>query len=353
MKQFWDNTMSPTLTRQRSQLDKYFLADFDGQAAGLTTRVFYDVSNVKALQEDMDKKASRFNSAYSSKAVSKNEYRAQIGLEPVLGGDFIPDDEEAHTQTQERLNQQASQKPQPGKDDDQKKTIEMKRKPTELEAAQAPAVEQAQNDAKERLTAILLLIKAGLIQQGLEKLAALRQQFAELQLSLTAEQESQIRNAIAESYLDGGATAVASGMAFVDQPMVEKITSLVVSMLTISVAARMVSAYAIRLLRGVAAADILTDIETEMTSESPALYESLASAGGFQAVASGRDNEARRRSYKRAYYSAILDKNTCQVCLKDDGKWSDEAADLPPVPNPRCEGTWRCRCCIIFVFDEV
>lgn len=350
--QFWQLTLSPTLTRYRTWLDKAFLSDFDGRQAGIASRVFWDLSNVKALQEDINKKATRYSTAYKDKAVSKNEYRTQLGLKSVPGGDFIPNDEEAYQQAQERFEQGD----EPGDDsepeeDNQKKSLKTKRNPPPEEADQLPGIKQAQDDAKEKLTAILLLLKAGLIEQGLEKLAVLQSEFARLSLTLTPEQEAQVRNAIAEAYLDGAATVTTSGMVMVDQPTVDSIATLVVGMLTAGVTARLVSGYAIRALRGLTARDILTEIATELSAESPALYESIASAGGFQAVATGRNNEAERRKYKRVYYSALLDANVCPPCKKKDGLWSDKAADLPPVPSPECDGKWRCRCVHVFVWE--
>jgi hypothetical protein len=345
------------LTRYRTWLDKTLLADFDGRQAGIASRVFWDLSNVKALQEDIDKKATRYSTAYKDKAVSKNEYRTQLGLKPVPGGDFIPNDEEAYQQVQERFEQ--GDEPEDDSDaeeDNQKKSLpsrklKTKRNPPPEEAEQLPAIKQAQDDAKEKLTAILLLLKAGLIEQGLEKLAVLQNEFARLSLVLTPEQQLQINNAVAEAYLDGATTVTSSGMVTVNQPTVDGITALVVGMLTAGVTARLVSGYAIRALRGLVARDILTEIATELRAESPALYESIASAGGFQAVASGRNNEAERKGYKRAYYSALLDANVCPPCKKKDGLWSDKAEDLPPVPSPECEGKWRCRCVHVFVWE--
>ena len=57
---FWENTLSPTLSRYRQIFDKFFLSNFEAkEVAWITKRTFWDVSNVKALQEDVDKVAAR------------------------------------------------------------------------------------------------------------------------------------------------------------------------------------------------------------------------------------------------------------------------------------------------------
>jgi HK97 family phage portal protein len=354
LKEFWELNLSPTLARYRTLLDKHFLSDFDGRDAGLTTRIFWDTSQVKALQEDVDKRASRYSNAYKDKAVSKNEYRAQLGLKPVPGGDYIPDDEEMAQQAQERLDQPQEDDPKnpnkPENLDDQKKSLKAKRKLIQEEIDQLPAIEAAQNDAKERLTAALLLIKAGLIQQGLAKLKELRDDFARLSLSLPIEAEQELLGEIEAAYRAGAASVNAITFT-VDVPTILKIASVLSGALLTGVAARLVSGYAIRALRGKTGEEILPELLKEMTEESPAFYEGLASASGFQAIANGRGSEAERKRYKRAYYSALLDKNTCKICLRDDGKWSDKAEDLPPVPNPLCAGMWRCRCAHVYQWD--
>lgn len=42
-------------------------------------------------------------------------------------------------------------------------------------------------------------------------------------------------------------------------------------------------------------------------------------------------------------YSAILDTSTCGPCRDADGV-EGKLEDLPPVPNPECEGGLKCRC---------
>lgn len=43
-------------------------------------------------------------------------------------------------------------------------------------------------------------------------------------------------------------------------------------------------------------------------------------------------------------YSSLIDASVCPACLSADGTQAKEEDDLPPVPNPECEGGPRCRC---------
>lgn len=52
-----------------------------------TQRIAHDYSQIPALQEDTDKKHTRFANDFETGGITQNEYRAGIGLEPVKGGD--------------------------------------------------------------------------------------------------------------------------------------------------------------------------------------------------------------------------------------------------------------------------
>lgn len=356
--QLWENSLSPKFTRWRQWFDKSLLVEFNGRDAGIYYRVFWDTSSVKALQDDLDKTSARYDRAYKSKAVSKNEYRAKMGLKPVIGGDFIPDDAAEHAQAQEQAQQThelamaTAKNPQPDDDEPQKKSLKMKRQPTKEEREQAAKVEKAQDDSHEELLAILLLLKAGLIQQGLEKLKALGSDFAQLELVLTTEEIVQIEDALMAAFYAGMETIQATPSRAARDKFTAS-TAILISAFTVGLAARLVSNYAFQLLRKVPAAEILAKIENDSASESTAFYEQIASGAAFQAVADGRSTEADNHPYKRVRYSALLDKNTCDFCLEEDGKESEDGTGLAPVPNPLCSGRHYCRCVWVYVFDEV
>jgi len=72
-------------------------------------------------------------------------------------------------------------------------------------------------------------------------------------------------------------------------------------------------------------------------------------------MVAGRSAEARaeREAIKTAVYSAILDGNTCGACEEMDGRETDDIDEsLAWAPNPECDGGDRCRCLVIFEFQE-
>ncbi len=83
-----------------------------------------------------------------------------------------------------------------------------------------------------------------------------------------------------------------------------------------------------------------------LEGESTAWAELAAGASVNVLIQAGRGDEieAQKDSIEWVEYSAILDAATCDPCEDEDGKTSQDAADLQPVPNPECQGGDRCRC---------
>jgi HK97 family phage portal protein len=95
-------------------------------------------------------------------------------------------------------------------------------------------------------------------------------------------------------------------------------------------------------------------LEDELDVQSTKVFESYAAQTANAAINAGRDEEAeeRRDEWVRVEYSAILDRNTCEFCEEADGMSSEDVDDLPPAPNPDCEGGAQCRCFHVFVAAE-
>jgi hypothetical protein len=117
------------------------------------------------------------------------------------------------------------------------------------------------------------------------------------------------------------------------------------------VKARIVAIYVRYLLRGLSEEEATRAAEAEMRDESLAYVDELAQGIGYQAVAEGRAREfdLQAQPGDRWQYSAILDKNTCQPCKDDDLTENSDRAKIPPAPNPKCEGRWRCRCMHVLI----
>jgi ribosomal protein S20 len=114
------------------------------------------------------------------------------------------------------------------------------------------------------------------------------------------------------------------------------------------------AALAAEAMRGLAtkvSADALTAMVTRASDEA-ALRAGLTVT---HIMATGRADEAlaNREKIELAFYSAILDNNTCTTCEEADGQETtdlDEAAGW--TPNPDCDGGANCRCETFFELKE-
>lgn len=94
--------------------------------------------------------------------------------------------------------------------------------------------------------------------------------------------------------------------------------------------------------------ELLTNI---LLDQSDKYVRQLSEASINAATQSGRadEAEARKDEWDNVQYSAILDANTCGPCEEADGMEADKAEDLPPAPNPDCEGQANCRCFHVYI----
>jgi hypothetical protein len=88
-----------------------------------------------------------------------------------------------------------------------------------------------------------------------------------------------------------------------------------------------------------------------LLEQSEKFTKQLSEASVNAAIQSGRADEAQERKgeWDRVQYSAILDANTCGPCEEADGMEAESADDLPPAPNPDCEGGPNCRCFHVYI----
>jgi HK97 family phage portal protein len=86
---FWDYTMSPALKEWREFWTLALLPEFEDELAITSgkVRLWWDMSGVSALQDDVDALETRAANSYTKGIRMKNEARAMLGLAPVDGGD--------------------------------------------------------------------------------------------------------------------------------------------------------------------------------------------------------------------------------------------------------------------------
>ena len=88
---FWDATMSPAFKDWRIFWTRALLPEFE-EARDIRAervRLHYDMSNVAALQEDVDAIQKRTRENWAAGLISQNEGRTAIGYAPRAGGDEV------------------------------------------------------------------------------------------------------------------------------------------------------------------------------------------------------------------------------------------------------------------------
>lgn len=103
-------------------------------------------------------------------------------------------------------------------------------------------------------------------------------------------------------------------------------------------------------LVGAAAADTVIDSVGRSTNR---FISQMAGGIVNQAMINGRDSQAKamieRGEIGDVFYSAVMDEDTCAVCVGDDG--SQVINGQPPAPNVNCLGGSLCRCIHVYEFN--
>lgn len=375
LRQFWDLTLSPTLARYRQLFDKYFLPEFEGRdLSGIRVRTFWDLSNVRALQEDLSQTVTRARENFKARLISRNEARSILGLRPVEGGDEIeggfPDPPRSDPDNAESRQEEEEH---PGRTDDETREDDEKRAkarcqtkardPKKFEAEIAASVRSAQDSGAATLRAVLKVTRDEILRDGLRQARTVEDANA-IRLEVSGNRKADIIRALEIAYASGRATvavqfdeekALGSTEYRAAFSQWRNRSLLATGMaLTNAVGARIVSNLARFLLRGRDLSSAITATESLLRDESLSYLDEIAQGAAFQAVAEGRaaEGDAQAREGDRWVYSALLDANTCKVCQKADLTEATDRRQLPPVPHPDCEGRWRCRCMHVLVRDE-
>ena len=87
---FWDAKLSTSLKAWREFLTWHLLTEFESadRIYGGRVRLAWDLSQVSALQDDVDAVHTRAKNAFAAGAITLNEYRALIGQAPDPQGDY-------------------------------------------------------------------------------------------------------------------------------------------------------------------------------------------------------------------------------------------------------------------------
>lgn len=127
----------------------------------------------------------------------------------------------------------------------------------------------------------------------------------------------------------------------------------VIAKLLNEIQSRAVNIYVALKLLGFEAGDFFDELKKRLLGESSAFVSQTSRNAANLVIQTGRRDEieAQTENWDRIQYSAILDKNTCPACKKEDGKEAENESELEDVPNPYCDGQANCRCFHVVILD--
>ena len=381
-KDFWSNTISPNMKAWRSYLTWFMLPEFETVADIMAgkVRVNWDMTQVEALQEDVDGIHARARNDYTAGLTTLDEGRARIGMPPAsdaaLGAAYIAlpiGDALGSGPPQMTFGKSMNGNGHNGHKNGhaarlEKKTFEydgliLGREPTELEKTVLDLKTIISGNASDadKLKAILLDLRDVLIDDAESAAADLSaDELADLTLSAPDSFTKEIEAVLAASSGRGRASiiselrkqgiAVDAGKVTIDTAEATGLLAdLTVSRSVNEIAARTTSAIATSGVLGIAKDQIAKNLAEVLREQSTAWTDRYAGGAVNAAMNEGRTETMGVLSddiggYE---YSAVMDANTCDTCGESDGETAKNIEELPDVPNPDCDGADRCRCIII------
>lgn len=239
--------------------------------------------------------------------------------------------------------------------------LTLSREPTTAEKLCVKGIAGAQGSAKEKITSILLKLRAELISDGLKGIKKLDPAtYHELTLQASSESRTSLRDRLIKVHKQGRTLVVAELSKQKDAVLdsstdefdeLDDLTDLTDSRVANDVQSRITAAAARFALLGLTGKALLDAVQNEIETGSVSYIDRAAIGVGNKVINIGRYDEmrARKDSIERYEYSALLDVSTCPSCASDDGKESNTMDDLPDTPNPNCAGSDYCRCFIVAI----
>ena len=391
---FWANKMSPTFKRLRSRLTWSLLLEFEDEGAirDELIRLNWDMSQVVALQESMSERSMRAREDFRVGGLTLNEFRAVLGMAPTPSGDYylrpvnrLPVTPEivaeqllaaaAATSASVSLILSGSRDPKAHEEGGEEKRLilrkvfdwdglECGREPSDFERRiNVKALGNLMGSSSSNLLSVLLPARSLLISDAVSKLRGLLvSDLHKLTLDWPSDAWAELRGILDDVTLAGRNDFLAELRAQGEPesrlipPLaalasrLDLIADAAVSRLVNDVQAR-AAGIATHLAPLVSPVDLPARVEAQLNQLSDATTRGIAQEAAHQALALGREVEAANWSFGGFIYSAVLDRNTCQVCRSLDGFTAELFSEMPTVPNPNCgEGFGRCRCAVLPVF---
>jgi HK97 family phage portal protein len=396
---FWFNKISPELKLWRKWATWNLLPLFEdiNQIKAGRIRVNYELSQMLALQENVDDIHTRARANFSAGGWTLNEFREATGKMPDAKGDYYLQPFNLSAISPENRAAEAVQKVEAGTNPNEPEQIEetekrlllpekkteksydfdgltLSRKPTEVE--KLIGLKSLVSDLEsqtENINKSLLNFREKLIKQAVQSVKDLDDTSIH---TLTLERNEKLSAKIYESLTDAFeqgrsqivreilAQKMAKSLGFkyeikkdLSEEIREKLKGAsenLINKIINEIQARTINLWVALKLLAFDGEEFFDELKKRLFGESDKFVETTAKASANLAINAGRKFEIQERSdeWEWTEYSAILDKNLCSKCKQWDGKRSKNPdEDFPNVPNPYCEGGSNCRCFWVVILD--
>jgi HK97 family phage portal protein len=381
-KSAFEECLEPTWEAFECDLERQLLPDFTNDP---NICVEFETKHIRALQENETERQDRERKNFEAGAITLNEFRAMINLDPDPLGDYYLRPTKAREISPEKAAENSTQDPpvptvqpaDPPADPKPKKSkhlhksiqwegLELYREPTDLEKACIKAVAETMDSGKASLSSVLLELRKGLIDQATTEILKMEpKDYHLLALHVTTQQKDQVQNLIDAAYRKGrklvkqeldyqrrlyGKATPEDLIDEEDMADLLDIATATIGRLLNELAAKAVE-IAGRLLLLLGKDKMEASLRKELEDTSTGYVSNIAAGAINAAVADGRKREweYNKGEVDHIIYSCVLDANSCDPCATFDGMTSDDGYGLPETPNPDCQGGPLCRCLWIYV----
>lgn len=236
--------------------------------------------------------------------------------------------------------------------------LTLSRQPKDYEIPQVKAIASAQESGKERISAMMLVIRNELVSAATEKLEKLSPaKYHTLIVSVDKAAHILLRDLVNETFNDGRLlVSTQRGIKQDDDDddyddALDELTTISEVRLANDVQARITGAATRYAMLGQSGTTLIDSVTNDIRSGSVAYIDRISTGLANRTLNLGRSAEAARFDWQRVEYSALLDQNVCGPCANADGESATSEDDLTPAPNPECEGFDNCRCFHAFIQD--
>ena len=384
-KSAFEECLEPCWESFECDLERQLLPDFTNDPS---ICVEFETKHIRALQENETERQDRERKNFECGAMTLNEFRACINLDPDPLGDYYLRPTKAREISPEKAAENSTQDPpvptaqpaDPPADPKPKKSkhlhksiqwegLELYREPTDLEKACIKAIAETLDQGKATMVSALTEMRKSLIDQASTEILKLEPaDYHLLALHATKQQKDQIQGLVDAAYKKGRRLVKqeldyqrrmqgkATPEDLIDDEDVAdllEIATATIGRLLNELAARAIE-IAGRLLMLLGKDKMEAAFRKELEDTSEGYISNIAAGAVNAAVADGRQREweYNKDEVDHVIYSCVLDANSCDPCSSADGMTASDPSGLPDTPNPDCQGGPLCRCLLIFVLKS-